>query len=87
MTTVLISALPVVMLLFGAGGWFTTYGIAVLDPQHVVKVARGWPTISNTGSYPPESCVFSQFFNMSAFLGCYVSLLYYKLGCFFGLGH
>ena len=86
MTLVLVSAIPVIMLLFGAGGWFTTYGIAVLDPQHVVKVVRGWPTISNTGSYPPESCVFSQFFNMSAFLGCYVALLYYKFVERRGLG-
>lgn len=53
------------------------YGIAVSDPQHIVRVPD-WPTISNTGSFPPESCIFSQIFNLCAFLGYFVSLTYYK---------
>ena len=56
-----------------------------MNPQHIVRLPRGWPTISNTGSYPPESCVFSQFFNMSAFLGYFVALVYYKFVCRKGL--
>ena len=54
-----------------------SYGIAVSDPQHIVRVPD-WPTISNTGSFPPESCIFSQIFNLCAFLGYFVSLTYYK---------
>ena len=53
------------------------YGIAVSRPQHVVALPD-WPTISNTGSFAPESCVFSQIFNMMAFLGYYMLAVYYK---------
>ena len=53
------------------------YGIAVSAPQHVVPTPD-WPTISNTGSFAPESCVFSQVFNMCAFLGYYMLAVYYK---------
>ena len=105
MSLILVAAAPLVLMIFGAGGWFTTYGIAgkvyyfedvlkvdelhlklAMNPQHIVRLPRGWPTISNTGSYPPESCVFSQFFNMSAFLGYFVALVYYKFVCRKGLG-
>ena len=41
MTLLLISIAPVILCIFGAGGWFTTYGIAVSNPQHVVKVGTG----------------------------------------------
>ena len=53
------------------------YGIAVSNPQHIVRVPD-WPTISNTGSFAPESCVFSQIFNMCAFIGFYMTTVFYK---------
>jgi len=69
---------PILLLLFGSIGWFSTYGIAVTAPQHVVSTPD-WPTISNTGSFAPESCIFSQIFNLCAFLGYFVALVYHKL--------
>jgi hypothetical protein len=43
------------------------YTIAVLN-QHVEP---GFPYVSDTGSYSPESCIFGQFLNIAAFISEY----------------
>ena len=46
------------------------YGIAV-GGKHVEP---GFPYISDTGTYPPESCVFGQLMNLGALLGEQINL-------------
>ncbi|XP_072034511.1 DNA damage-regulated autophagy modulator protein 1-like [Amphiura filiformis] len=73
--------LPVVIVALTAIMMTMSYTIAVLDGH----VATLFPYISDTGGHPPESCFFSQLFNMVAILvlcGSYVR--YKQLQCLDG---
>jgi len=54
--------------------FLVTYGIAV-SLDHADSL---WPYISDTGTKPPESCIFGQFLNIGAFLLCVIFYIRYK---------
>lgn len=52
----------------------------VNNPQYVTAATADllWPYISDTGTKPPESCIFGQFLNIGAFLLCVIFYIRYK---------
>ncbi|XP_057324611.1 DNA damage-regulated autophagy modulator protein 2 [Microplitis mediator] len=58
--------LPIFMFIALPASFIITYIIAVIN-GHVVP---GFPYISDTGTFPPESCLFAQFLNIIAVIMC-----------------
>ncbi|XP_062583347.1 uncharacterized protein LOC134245103 [Saccostrea cucullata] len=65
---------PVFIVVYVPISFFITYGIAVGNGH----VAPGFPYISDTGSLPPESCVFGQLLNIGAVIVSVVFYIRYK---------
>jgi len=63
--------------------FITTYAIAV-SSGHADSF---WPYISDTGTIPPESCIFGQFLNIGAFLLCLTFYIRYKQVADFYVSH
>ena len=58
MPLVLVAAAPLVLMIFGAGGWFTTYGIAgkvVLFSKNLTKFLENFATLEKSNE-PPTYC-------------------------------
>lgn len=59
-----LSVLPAFLALWAAASIWTVFAIAVTN--RTVNLTEGIPYISLCGSYPPQSCIFSQLLNMGA---------------------
>ncbi|KAL5007405.1 hypothetical protein ScPMuIL_016211 [Solemya velum] len=72
--------LPIILVVYLPLSFFITYGIAVCEGH----VQAGFPYISDTGTFPPESCVFGQLLNIGAVLfGVTVHVRYMQIDCFY----
>ncbi|XP_006901927.1 PREDICTED: transmembrane protein 150B [Elephantulus edwardii] len=67
--------LPMLLALGATAGIWTVFGIAVANKS--VNLSDHFPSISKCGSYPPQSCIFSQVLNMGAALAAWVCILRY----------
>ncbi|KAL8601943.1 hypothetical protein ACOMHN_008435 [Nucella lapillus] len=65
---------PVIMALYLPVTFFITYGMAV----HYEHVEPIFPYISDTGTIPPESCLFGQLLNIYAILTAWCMYVRYK---------
>ncbi|KAI5931772.1 Modulator of macroautophagy TMEM150B [Manis javanica] len=70
-----LSLLPAFLALWGVSGVWTVFAIAVANGA--VNLTEGFPYISLCGSYPPQSCIFSQLLNMGAALAAWICILRY----------
>lgn len=64
-----LSLLPVILALWAIAGIWIVFAIAVVNGS--VDLEKGFPFISNCGSYAPQSCIFGQILNTGAALGKY----------------
>ncbi|XP_043564684.1 DNA damage-regulated autophagy modulator protein 1 isoform X2 [Chiloscyllium plagiosum] len=67
--------LPVALVIWSCAAFVISFLIAVLS-RHVPPLV---PFISDTGTQPPERCIFGLMINFSAFLGLVVMYIRYKL--------
>ncbi|XP_078423782.1 DNA damage-regulated autophagy modulator protein 1 [Cetorhinus maximus] len=67
--------LPVTLVIWSCAAFVISFIIAVLT-RHVPPLV---PFISDTGTFPPERCIFGLMINFSAFLGLVVMYVRYKL--------
>lgn len=65
---------PVFIVIYVPVSFFITYGIAVYNGN----VKPDFPYISDTGTTPPESCVFGQLLNIAAVVAMFVFYIRYK---------
>ncbi|XP_048727148.2 uncharacterized protein LOC125645592 [Ostrea edulis] len=65
---------PIFIVIYVPVSFFITYGIAVGNGH----VNPGFPYISDTGTLPPESCVFGQLLNIGAVIALAVFYIRYK---------
>lgn len=70
-----LSYLPVFLVITSFATFIVSYIIAILRKD----VFPLFPYISDTGTHPPESCIFGQFLNISAALGIATMYVRYKL--------
>eukprot|EP00094_Tigriopus_californicus_P001586 TCALIF_01533-PA protein Name:"Similar to DRAM2 DNA damage-regulated autophagy modulator protein 2 (Homo sapiens)" AED:0.14 eAED:0.14 QI:0/-1/0/1/-1/1/1/0/201 len=63
--------------------FLATYSLSVF----LGHTEMDWPYISDTSAYPPESCIFSQFVNLGAFLVAITVYIRYKQVQEFYLSH
>ncbi|KAM5236299.1 modulator of macroautophagy TMEM150B [Ctenodactylus gundi] len=70
-----LSLLPVFLALWAIIGIWIVFAIAVVN--RTVDLTKGFPYISFCGSYPPQSCIFSQFLNVGAALAVWICILRY----------
>ncbi|XP_012264241.2 DNA damage-regulated autophagy modulator protein 1 isoform X1 [Athalia rosae] len=66
--------LPIIIFVLLPTTFIATYVIAVV----LGHVEPGFPYISDTATYPPESCIFAQIINMAAAMMCGVIWLRYS---------
>ncbi|XP_067855345.1 DNA damage-regulated autophagy modulator protein 1 isoform X2 [Heptranchias perlo] len=69
------SYLPIVLVIWSCAAFVISFSIAVLT-RHVDPLV---PFISDTGTLPPERCIFGLMINISAFLGVVAMYVRYKL--------
>ncbi|PNI15002.1 TMEM150B isoform 3 [Pan troglodytes] len=62
-----LSLMPVFLAVWAISGVWIVFAIAVTN--RTVDLSKGFPYISICGSFPPQSCIFSQVLNMGAALG------------------
>ncbi|XP_033751848.1 DNA damage-regulated autophagy modulator protein 2-like isoform X2 [Pecten maximus] len=67
--------LPIALVLVSCGTFIGSYVIAVLKKD----IAAYFPYISDTGTKPPESCIFGQFLNIAATIAFCTMYIRYKL--------
>uniref|UniRef100_A0A8C5LEL1 Transmembrane protein 150B n=2 Tax=Jaculus jaculus TaxID=51337 RepID=A0A8C5LEL1_JACJA len=67
--------LPVFLALWAIAGIWIVFGIAVIN--RTVDLKKGFPYISFCGSYPPQSCIFSQVLNMGAAMAAWICIVRY----------
>ncbi|XP_069133896.1 DNA damage-regulated autophagy modulator protein 2-like isoform X2 [Argopecten irradians] len=67
--------LPIALVVVSCGTFIGSYIIAVLNKD----IAPYFPYISDTGTKPPESCIFGQFLNIAATLAFCTMYVRYKL--------
>lgn len=70
-----LSYLPVFLVITSFATFIVSYIIAIIRKD----VSSYFPYISDTGTHPPESCIFSQFLNISAALAIATMYVRYKL--------
>ncbi|XP_037674696.1 modulator of macroautophagy TMEM150B isoform X1 [Choloepus didactylus] len=70
-----LSLLPAFLALWGTAGVWTVFALAV--ENGTVNLTKGFPYISICGSYPPQSCIFSQLLNMGAAMAAWICILRY----------
>ncbi|KAM9226214.1 modulator of macroautophagy TMEM150B [Dugong dugon] len=70
-----LSLLPAFLALWAVAGIWTVFALAVANKS--VNLNEGFPYISFCGSYPPQSCIFSQLLNMGAALAAWICILRY----------
>lgn len=73
--------LPIALAIFLPVSFIITYSIAVANGH----VQAAFPYISDTGTHPPESCVFGQLMNIGAFTAlCIVYIRYRHVTILYG---
>ncbi|XP_005596598.1 modulator of macroautophagy TMEM150B isoform X2 [Equus asinus] len=70
-----LSLLPVFLAFWAVSGVWTVFALAVVNKA--VNLTEGFPYISLCGSYPPQSCIFSQVLNMGAAMAAWICILRY----------
>ncbi|XP_049756170.1 modulator of macroautophagy TMEM150B isoform X5 [Elephas maximus indicus] len=70
-----LSLLPAFLAIWAVAGIWTVFALAVANKS--VNLNEGFPYISICGSYPPQSCLFSQVLNMGAALAAWICILRY----------
>lgn len=70
-----LSVLPAFLALWAVASIWTVFAIAVSN--RTVNLTEGIPYISLCGSYPPQSCIFSQLLNMGAAMAAWICILRY----------
>ncbi|XP_043915621.1 modulator of macroautophagy TMEM150B isoform X2 [Protopterus annectens] len=68
--------LPIILTSGAIIGLWSVYGISIANAS--VNATAKFPYISACGSYPPQSCIFSQILNLGAFLMVWVILIRYQ---------
>ncbi|XP_034842293.1 modulator of macroautophagy TMEM150B isoform X1 [Mirounga leonina] len=70
-----LSLLPAFLALWAIAGVWTVFALAVANRS--VNLTEGFPYISLCGSYPPQSCIFSQLLNMGAAMAAWICIIRY----------
>ncbi|XP_027474260.1 modulator of macroautophagy TMEM150B isoform X1 [Zalophus californianus] len=70
-----LSLLPAFLALWATAGVWTVFALAVTNRS--VNLTEGFPYISLCGSYPPQSCIFSQLLNMGAAMAAWICIIRY----------
>ncbi|KAM9038580.1 modulator of macroautophagy TMEM150B isoform 1-T3 [Sarcophilus harrisii] len=70
-----LALLPICLALWATVGVWTIFALAVSNKT--VNLTEGFPYISLCGSFPPQSCIFSQFLNIGAAMVAWISVLRY----------
>ncbi|XP_032983911.1 modulator of macroautophagy TMEM150B isoform X2 [Rhinolophus ferrumequinum] len=70
-----LSMLPAFLAVWAVASIWTVFAIAVSN--RTVNLTEGIPYISLCGSYPPQSCIFSQLLNMGAAMAAWICILRY----------
>ncbi|XP_046956891.1 modulator of macroautophagy TMEM150B isoform X3 [Lynx rufus] len=70
-----LSLLPAFLAVWAITGVWTVFALAVAN--RAVNLTEGFPYISLCGSYPPQSCVFSQLLNMGAAMAAWICIIRY----------
>ncbi|XP_029780611.1 modulator of macroautophagy TMEM150B isoform X2 [Suricata suricatta] len=70
-----LSLLPAFLALWAIAGVWTVFALAVAN--RAVNLTEGFPYISLCGSYPPQSCIFSQLLNMGAAMAAWICIIRY----------
>ncbi|XP_062944505.1 modulator of macroautophagy TMEM150B [Cynocephalus volans] len=70
-----LSLLPVFLTLWAIAGVWTVFAISVAN--RTVNLTEGFPYISVCGSYPPQSCIFSQLLNVGAAMAAWICIVRY----------
>ncbi|KAM7057803.1 modulator of macroautophagy TMEM150B isoform 1-T4 [Molossus nigricans] len=70
-----LSLLPAFLALWATTSIWTVFAIAVAN--RTVNLTEGIPYISLCGSYPPQSCIFSQLLNLGAAMAAWICILRY----------
>ncbi|XP_024920099.1 modulator of macroautophagy TMEM150B [Cynoglossus semilaevis] len=68
--------LPVSIAVLGSGGIWTVFAMAVTNGS--VNLTEGFPYISKCGSYPPQSCLFSQVCSTCSFLAFWMMAIRFQ---------
>ncbi|KAM6223553.1 modulator of macroautophagy TMEM150B [Rhynchocyon petersi] len=69
----LLAFLPIFLAFWAVASTWIVFGIAVANKS--VNLTDYFPTISKCGSYPPQSCIFSQLLNIGAALAAWVCIV------------
>ncbi|KAI2593252.1 transmembrane protein 150B, partial [Homo sapiens] len=70
-----LSLMPVFLAVWAISGVWIVFAIAVTN--RTVDLSKGFPYISICGSFPPQSCIFSQVLNMGAALAAWICIVRY----------
>ncbi|EPQ05942.1 Transmembrane protein 150B [Myotis brandtii] len=79
-----LALLPAFLALWAATSIWTVFAIAVANKT--VNLTEGIPYISLCGSFPPQSCIFSQLLNMGAAMATWICILRYHQFRDWGVG-
>ncbi|KAM6154487.1 modulator of macroautophagy TMEM150B [Erethizon dorsatum] len=70
-----LTLLPIFLALWAIAGVWIVFMIAVVNST--VNLNQGFPYISVCGSYPPQSCIFSQVLNVGAAMAAWICIVRY----------
>ncbi|XP_045843096.1 modulator of macroautophagy TMEM150B isoform X2 [Meles meles] len=70
-----LSVLPAFLAFSAITGVWSVFALAVTNRS--VNLTEGFPYISLCGSYPPQSCIFSQLLNMGAAMAAWICIIRY----------
>ncbi|XP_072872023.1 modulator of macroautophagy TMEM150B isoform X1 [Chlorocebus sabaeus] len=70
-----LSLMPIFLAVWAISGVWIVFAIAVTN--RTVDLSKGFPYISICGSFPPQSCIFSQVLNMGAALAAWICVVRY----------
>ncbi|XP_011908991.1 PREDICTED: transmembrane protein 150B isoform X3 [Cercocebus atys] len=70
-----LSLMPIFLAVWAISGVWIVFAIAVTN--RTVDLSKGFPYISICGSFPPQSCIFSQVLNMGAALAAWICIVRY----------
>ncbi|OCT73162.1 hypothetical protein XELAEV_18036141mg [Xenopus laevis] len=68
--------LPICLTVWATGGIWIVYAMSVSNGS--VNLSDGFPYISVSGTYPPQSCVFGQVLNVGAMLAVWISVIRFQ---------
>uniref|UniRef100_A0A2K5BUA0 Transmembrane protein 150B n=1 Tax=Aotus nancymaae TaxID=37293 RepID=A0A2K5BUA0_AOTNA len=70
-----LSLMPAFLAVWAISGVWIVFAIAVAN--RTVDLSKGFPYISFCGSFPPQSCIFSQVLNVGAALAAWICIVRY----------